>query len=212
MSDMSAAEFAAHRYLTGHTIDSLAAAMGINPRTVRAWESGRDLVSDWAAGRVREELAASRALTRRMIEAGTIIAIPRHPHWGKPRGWWLTAAARALEVEPDLIIEWVYGDDPDADVYELVNQLRREAFRAAVEAGEVEGDAALLSPVGPADWRHDDTYGDSLGDPEADWCATVDDDDVVTVWAAGDAVASMEIPGLRAAIVVEAAGLEGRES
>lgn len=37
MERMTGAEFAAHRYLIGLTLDELASFLGVNPRTVRAW-------------------------------------------------------------------------------------------------------------------------------------------------------------------------------
>lgn len=105
MGGMSAAEFAAARHLMGHTYESLAAALGVNPRTVRSWESGRDQISASAEAAIRAEVARHTDLTRQMGAAGTTVVIPKRPLSG-PRGWFVAAAARAIEAEPDMIIEW----------------------------------------------------------------------------------------------------------
>ena len=97
---MSAAEFAAHRRLAGLTVDQLAARLGVNPRTVRSWESGRDPVSEWAAASIRELVAENARLGQRMAEAGVVVVIPRD-------GWHVQAAARAILLEPDTMIEWM---------------------------------------------------------------------------------------------------------
>ena len=108
MGGMSAAEFAAARHLMGHTYESLAAALAVNPRTVRSWESGRDPVSPGAEQAIRAEVARHTNLTRRMVAAGTTVVIPKRPLSG-PRGWFVAAAARAVEVDPDMIVEWDDG-------------------------------------------------------------------------------------------------------
>jgi transcriptional regulator with XRE-family HTH domain len=106
---ITGAEFAAYRHLIGLTVDELASALRVNPRTARSWESGRDPIP----ARVAEELEAlaveHRALARRMADDGRPVAIRRDKTapTDKPRGWYVAAAARALVIEPDLEVEWV---------------------------------------------------------------------------------------------------------
>lgn len=108
MDRLTAAEFAVWRHLLGFTLDELAAALAVNPRTVRSWESGRDPIP----ARIGEELAAldveHRELATRMASDGRPVAIHRDKAQGvRPRGWYVAAAARALAVEPDLEVDWL---------------------------------------------------------------------------------------------------------
>ena len=105
---LSGAEFAARRHLLGLTLDELAAMIGVNPRTVRAWETGRDLIPE----RIGDELAAlideHTALVERMVDSEEVVGIVRGKaaDMPRPRGWYVAAAARALLVEPDLMVDW----------------------------------------------------------------------------------------------------------
>lgn len=96
---MTAAELAAWRHLLGLTLAELAHELGVNPRTVRAWESGRYPIPH----RITDELAALKArhdlLVADMISAGHV-TIPRTPG----RGWDVAAAARAMTH--GVSIEW----------------------------------------------------------------------------------------------------------
>lgn len=110
MGRMTGAEFAARRHLLGLTLDELAAMIGVNPRTVRAWETGRDLIPE----RIGDELAAlideHTALVERMVASDEVVGIVRDKEVAdmpRPRGWYVAAAARALLVEPDLMVDWV---------------------------------------------------------------------------------------------------------
>ena len=64
MERMTGAEFAAHRHLIGLTLDELADTLGVNPRTTRAWETGRDLIP----ARIPAELGALVAEHGRLAE------------------------------------------------------------------------------------------------------------------------------------------------
>lgn len=96
---MTPAEFAAHRRLTGLTIDELAARLSVNPRTIRSYESGRDRVPEWAEDAMVDLVAENGRLGARMAASGVVVVIPRS-------GWHIQAAARALLIEPDTMIEW----------------------------------------------------------------------------------------------------------
>jgi DNA-binding XRE family transcriptional regulator len=105
---ITGAEFAAYRHLIGLTIDELAAALRVNPRTARAWESGRDPISTWVPEELDALVLEHRALALRLADDGRPIAIRRDKTAAadKPRGWYIAAAARAMEVKPDLQVEW----------------------------------------------------------------------------------------------------------
>ena len=106
---MSPAEVAALRHMMGLSMDALARLLGVNPRTVRSWESGRDVLSEssaqavWALTRRHDELA------RQYLAAGVPIGIARDmgADSSPPRGWYLAAAGRALMAEPGLTVGWL---------------------------------------------------------------------------------------------------------
>lgn len=100
---MTAAEFAAYRRLTGLTADELAKRLQINPRTIRSYESGRDVVPEWAADEIRVLVAENARLGAQMAAAGVPVVIERS-------GWHIQAAARALLIEPDTMIHWAEHD------------------------------------------------------------------------------------------------------
>lgn len=108
MSDMTAAEFAAHRRLTGLTLEQLAAQLGVNPRTVRSWESGRDAVPDRIAAELGALVDRHRRDARVMAAAGVPVVLPRYDNSEAefPRGWYLAAASSALLLEPDIELDW----------------------------------------------------------------------------------------------------------
>ncbi|WP_044109875.1 DUF1870 family protein [Mycobacterium canetti] len=56
---MNGGELQMVREYLGLTIESLAGMLQVNPRTVRAWEAGRDLIPE----RVREEVETLEAMT-----------------------------------------------------------------------------------------------------------------------------------------------------
>ena len=105
---MSPAEVSALRHMMGLSMDAFARMLGVNPRTVRSWESGRDMLSEsstaavWALARRHDELV------REYLEAGVPIGIQRDAGAaGAPRGWYLAAAGRAMLAEPDLMVGWL---------------------------------------------------------------------------------------------------------
>ena len=108
MEILSAAEVAALRTAMGLSSDQLAAMLGVNPRTVRSWESGRDRLSASSSGAVRTLLARHNALVEDYLATDATIHIPRAMDSDAvpPRGWFLAAAGRAMADEPDLMVEW----------------------------------------------------------------------------------------------------------
>ena len=105
---LTGAEFAARRHLIGVTLDELATILHVNPRTVRAWESGRDRIP----ARITSELAAlideHARLVEQMLADERVISIARDKRVeaARPRGWYVAAAARAIVEEPDLMVDW----------------------------------------------------------------------------------------------------------
>ena len=99
MSNMPAAVFAAHRRLTGLTYDELSDELGVHQRTVRSWEAGKHPVPERVGDEMRGLVAQNALLGRKLAEAGVPVVIPRD-------GWHIQAAARAVIIEPDVMIEW----------------------------------------------------------------------------------------------------------
>ena len=103
---MTAAEFAARRQLIGLSGAELAAAWGVNPRTVRAWELGRDLIPLGAASQMEALIAEHTALAHEMVDSDVVVYLPRGGSGLRPRSWYVAAAARAVAIEPDMMLEW----------------------------------------------------------------------------------------------------------
>ena len=105
---LTGAELAARRHLIGVTLDELATILHVNPRTVRAWESGRDSIP----ARITDELAGlideHTELVQQMLNSERIIRIARDKTANtlRPRGWYIAAAARAIAEQPDLMVDW----------------------------------------------------------------------------------------------------------
>ena len=101
MTRMTAAEFAAHRRLTGLTYDKLSEELGVHQRTVRSWESGRHPVPELVGDEMRDLVAENARLGRKLATegVGVPVVIPRD-------GWHIQAAARAVMIDPDVMIEW----------------------------------------------------------------------------------------------------------
>ena len=105
---LSGADFAARRHLIGLTLDELAAMIGVNPRTTRAWETGRDLIPERIGGELAALIDEHTVLVDRMVDSEEVVGILRDKgaDMPRPRGWYVAAAARALLVEPDLMVNW----------------------------------------------------------------------------------------------------------
>ena len=105
---MAGAEMAAWRHLLGLTLDELAEALAVNVRTTRSWESGRDPIPLRIDTEVATLVVEHGELAARMVDDGRPVAITRDKAAPspRPRGWYVAAAARALAVEPGLMVEW----------------------------------------------------------------------------------------------------------
>ena len=108
---MTPAEIAATRKLMGLTAEQLGAELGINPRTVRGWESGKYAPTQPVVAALRSLRAEHDALVAALIEQDAELAVlPRGP---KPQGWYLALGARLLDRRPDLRLDWV-GHQPQS--------------------------------------------------------------------------------------------------
>nr|DAF00020.1 MAG TPA: Helix-turn-helix protein [Caudoviricetes sp.] len=84
--------------------------LDVNPRTVRAWEQGRNQPSPSAVEALWGLCDQHDALVR-FYRRQDLVRLRRAEGW-PPRGWSLAAAGRALSVTPEIRVEW---DDPDPD-------------------------------------------------------------------------------------------------
>lgn len=103
---MTPAEIAATRSLIGLTADQLGQELGINPRTIRGWESGKYTPSPEpvaALKALRTEHDAALAPLLAAAEDGIPVHLPRSP---KPAGWYLALGARVIGAYPGAMIEW----------------------------------------------------------------------------------------------------------
>lgn len=107
-SEASPAEVAALRHALGLSGDQMAAMLGVNPRTVRSWESGRDGLSATARAAVWALARRHDALVSDILAAEVPVEVRREQSAGDvpPRGWFLAAAGRALLEDPDVSIDW----------------------------------------------------------------------------------------------------------
>ena len=99
MSDMTAAEFAAHRRLNGLSYDELSDELGVHQRTVRSWESGDQVIRSGAADDALHLLAQH-------VEEVESLGSPARITVSRGDGWSLAVAAQLQRVNPDVIIEW----------------------------------------------------------------------------------------------------------
>lgn len=85
-------EVSALRVAMGLSMDELAAALRVNPRTVRSWESGRDRLSPSSSAAVWALLAEHDA----QADAYALELPDRVPDGPRPRRWYLAALGRAM--------------------------------------------------------------------------------------------------------------------
>lgn len=115
---MDGGELQTVREYLGLTIDGLAAMLSVNPRTVRSWEAGRDLVPE----RIREEVEQVEAYTATCVDqliaalsnardpAVLVYRRDEDMHASRPdtshlpARWWRHVVARACEQVPGVEI------------------------------------------------------------------------------------------------------------
>lgn len=107
----SPATFAALRRATGLTTEQLGAHLNVTERTIRHWEVGKYPVPDGVTTAIRALVDANRDLAEAfadLAEQGRPVPIPRaaSSSWEHPPGWYLQAAATALDLAPGIVVEW----------------------------------------------------------------------------------------------------------
>ena len=111
-------EVAATRIGLGLSVAELAEHLGVNPRTVRSWESGRDPVGDWVAdaisllsARADDEVAAHVAAFAARPGVPAVLSIEDDDD-AQPLGWQLAIAFRVRQQVPGLrIVPVMSGDE-----------------------------------------------------------------------------------------------------
>lgn len=109
VAPMSPAELAITRQLLGLNRGELARILGVRRDTLRDWETGDGAIPARIAGEMQGLLVEHDQLVARIIQDGRPASIPRTlpPDHPRPASWYHGAAARALDADPDLIIEWL---------------------------------------------------------------------------------------------------------
>ena len=115
---MDGGELQMVREYLGLTLESLAAMLAVNPRTLRSWESGRDPVPE----RIREEVERVEAMTAAAVgELVDALGDARDPavvvyrrdadmHTARPDAahlparWWRHVVARACHEVPGVAV------------------------------------------------------------------------------------------------------------
>lgn len=104
---MTGAEFALLRYELGMSLSQVAEELGVNPRTVRAWNSGRDPVP---AGVVLE---LDDLVREQQVEVDHAVAdgFLDVPYGSGEVAWWLAVAAAARRRDQGLVVRWDFEGD-----------------------------------------------------------------------------------------------------
>ncbi|ORI13429.1 DNA-binding transcriptional regulator [Rhodococcus sp. 1168] len=138
----------------GLTGDEFAGQLGVNPRTLRSWESGRDSVPDRIQAEIAEMLAERDhqvdALTADLAAAGSPAVVPvwrsdaemhaarpsLYPH---PARWWRHVVARTTGQVDGVIVEThTIVDLPDWELLEVYRFGPDRAVRAGWEVVDME--------------------------------------------------------------------------
>lgn len=104
---LTPAEIAATRRLIGLSPAQLALIMNIRERSLRRWENGTTIISDSAANALLD-LRNEHDEDTKELAASESIEIPAGDDT-KPSTWWLAVAARIIDRNPDVTINWHSG-------------------------------------------------------------------------------------------------------
>lgn len=99
---MNGAEFALLRYELGLSLSQIAAFLDVNPRTVRAWNSGRDPIPQGVLLEL-DDLVHEHQLEVDDAAAAGFLDLP---YGSGEAGWWLSVAAAARRRDPGLVVRW----------------------------------------------------------------------------------------------------------
>lgn len=115
---MDGGELQTVREYLGLTIESLAGILGVNPRTVRSWEAGRDPIPERirveveaveqstaeAVGELAAALHDARDVSVRVYRRDEDMWAARPDTAHLPARWWRHVVARACEEVPGVVI------------------------------------------------------------------------------------------------------------
>lgn len=98
-TNLNAAEIEAYRRAMGLTLEELGQQINANPRTIRAWEAGKQKALPIYTTAITALYNQHRAQAEALAEAGGAVEISRGDH---ARGWKLSVFTRAKDLNPDL--------------------------------------------------------------------------------------------------------------
>ena len=104
---MTGAEFALLRYKLGLSLRQVAEFLDVNPRTVRAWNSGRDPIPDGVLLDLDDLHLEHEIAVRQAIEDGSIAI----PYDSPDVAWNLAVAADARRLDPGVVVRWDFEGD-----------------------------------------------------------------------------------------------------
>lgn len=101
---MTGPRLAALRHRLGWSTNELAKQLDVNPRTVRAWNSGRDPVPVGVMLELDELLIEHELDVHNSLQTGRL-EIP-YAHESTP--WWVAVADSASRLNPEIDLVWRY--------------------------------------------------------------------------------------------------------
>lgn len=96
---LNAAEIEAYRRAMGLTLEELGQQINAHPRTIRAWEAGKQKALPIYTAAITALYNQHRAQAEALAEAGGTVEISRDD---QARGWKLSVFTRAKDLNPNL--------------------------------------------------------------------------------------------------------------
>jgi transcriptional regulator with XRE-family HTH domain len=167
---LSPAEVSAHRHAMGLSLDQMAAMLGVNPRTVRSWESGRDRLSASSAAALLDLVGRHGELVGRMVADGVVASTWSIVQASRP----LPSCARASPAAKPFTLFRMSSRDGWQSLQDTPHlTIRRTAFSFLLTPSRVDterlplacGPAAILSSASRKARKWSPSYSDSLRSP-----------------------------------------------
>ncbi|AJT42432.1 hypothetical protein UM93_14690 [Psychromicrobium lacuslunae] len=98
---MTPAQVAAIRHLVGLTFKELGIDLGINPRTIRGWESGMYAPSPAKVSAIRKLRGEHDAELQELLDKEASEGFVKIPTGPRPLGWYVALTARLLDQRPN---------------------------------------------------------------------------------------------------------------
>lgn len=144
MTSMTAAQIAATRALLGLSQTDFSRALGVTRVAVAGWEAGKFRAVPGVVADIQALRDEHDQLVKDLESSPRPVVIPREGT--RPRSWYLAAAARLIDRQPDTVIEW----EPEEDYFVL---------KAREVIARAQGDPDTAGPL--AEWaRHAKEHGD----------------------------------------------------